>query len=92
MICAACESAKVRPYVGGSYNLACLPCCVRLVLSAYPDKRQASVMLAAIGRFEGGPDRDVVLSEVRAAIAQRAESQTSTAPNSCSLPPSNDQN
>lgn len=79
MICAACESAKARLHVGGSYNFSCLQCCVRLVLSAHPDKHQASVMLAAIGRFNKSPERDVILEAVRLAIVERNASLESTA-------------
>lgn len=65
MTCAACESSKERP-MSGAYQLTCLHCCARLVLSTQPDRLQASVMLAAIARQPGDPDRADILALVRA--------------------------
>lgn len=47
MTCQQCESSKQRQH-SGAYSFKCVECCARLVLSAHPDKRQASAMLAAI--------------------------------------------
>lgn len=51
--------------------MQCLECCTRLVLSAYPDKRQAAVMLAAIERFRGSPGRAQVLESVAQSLGKR---------------------
>ena len=50
MTCRDCESSKTRRWHGG-YDLACLPCCARLVLSARPSREHARGMLAAIERW-----------------------------------------
>jgi len=62
--CPACESAAKKP-LSGIYRFTCVQCCARLVLSAHPDKRQASAMLAAIARFRESPSRADVLECVR---------------------------
>ena len=49
--------------------MRCLGCCVRLVLSTHPDRRQAACMLAAISAAEGAPHRRDVLVAVAAALA-----------------------
>jgi hypothetical protein len=51
--------------------MQCLECCTRLVLSAYPDKRQAGAMLAAIERFQGSPGRAQVLESVAQSLGKR---------------------
>jgi hypothetical protein len=51
--------------------MQCLACCTRLVLSAYPDKRQASAMLAAIERFKNAPGREQVLASVAQILGKR---------------------
>lgn len=48
----------------GVYDLKCLDCCARLVLSTHPDRRLAAAMLAAIERVPGAPDRAEVLAAV----------------------------
>lgn len=70
MTCQACESSRQRRH-SGAYHLACLECCVRLVLSTHPSKRQAAVMLAAIQRFREAPGRDAILECVRQTLAKR---------------------
>lgn len=67
--CPACESSRTRPH-SGAYRMQCLACCTRLVLSAHPDKRQASAMLAAIARFKDAPGRDAILASVRQALTK----------------------
>ena len=62
--CPACEKASANP-LSGMYHFKCLHCCARLVLSAHPDKRQASAMLGAILRFRESPSRADVLECVR---------------------------
>lgn len=68
--CQACESSKQRP-TSGAYRFQCLECCTRLVLSAYPNKAQASAMLAAIERFPLSPGREQVLESVRQCLEKR---------------------
>ncbi len=70
MTCQACESSKQRP-LSGAYRMQCLECCTRLVLTAHPDKRQASALLAAIERCPGNPGRAAVLESVRQALTKR---------------------
>ena len=68
--CPACEAARTKPH-SGAYHFGCLHCCARLVISAHPSKRQASVMLAAIERFRGAPGRAEILECVRRCLAKR---------------------
>lgn len=68
--CRACEAAKARPH-SGAYRMQCLQCCTRLVLSTHPDKRQAAVMLAAVGRYPNAPGRDEILGSVRRCLEKR---------------------
>lgn len=70
MTCKACELSKQRPH-SGVYRMQCLECCTRLVLSAHPDKRQASALMAAIERFQESPGRVAVLESVRQALTKR---------------------
>ena len=53
----------------GVYDLACLDCCARLVMSAHPDRRAAGMLMAAIERYKGAPARADVVRAVRAAVA-----------------------
>lgn len=73
--CQACESSEQRPHCG-LYQFQCLECCARLVLSAHPDKRQASAMLAAIARFKDAPGRDAILECVRQRLTKRPSATT----------------
>jgi hypothetical protein len=68
--CQACESSR-RRVTSGAYNFRCVHCCARLVLSAHPNKKQASVMLAAIARFRDAPGRDEVLACVALELTKR---------------------
>jgi hypothetical protein len=52
----------------GVYDLMCLDCCARLVLSARPSKAIAGAMLAAIERMPGSPARDEVVEAVKAVM------------------------
>lgn len=70
MKCSACMRSEKRPACG-AYRLQCMACCTRLVLSAYPSKTQAAVMLEAIARFPGNPGREQVLECVRQELARR---------------------
>jgi hypothetical protein len=70
MTCPACTETQAKPLCG-SYQMTCMDCCTRLVLSAHPDKKQAAVMLAAIARFPGAPGRGAVLESVRLELTKR---------------------
>lgn len=59
--CPSCTTAATNP-LSGLYQLRCLPCCVRLVLSARPDKMQAQSMLAAIAMVKDAPGRAAILA------------------------------
>ena len=52
----------------GVYDLMCLDCCARLVLSVRPDKAKAGAMLAVIERMPGSPARTEVIGAVKAAM------------------------
>jgi hypothetical protein len=66
--CNACEAHRKASEAGapsGRYQLTCLDCCVRLVDSARPSKRQAAGMLAAIARQPGSPKRADILKALK---------------------------
>jgi len=46
----------------GIFNMSCLICCVRLVKSARPSRKQQEIMLASIARFKNAPNRDQILA------------------------------
>lgn len=62
--CKDCWRATLTPHWGG-FNMACIGCCARLVLSCSPDKQQAEAMLGAITMRPGRPTRKEVLAAVR---------------------------
>ena len=70
MTCKTCAIQASAAH-SGRYDMTCLACCTRLVMSTHPDKRQASIMLAAVERQSGNPGRDAVLACVRLAMAKR---------------------
>ena len=70
MTCEICTQANTTKH-SGRYDLRCLECCARLVISAHPDKRQAAGMLAAIARFKEAPGREQILECVRQCLAKR---------------------
>lgn len=70
MTCPHCQSYEQRPHYGG-YQLRCLECCARLVLSAHPSKLHAMAMLAAIARFRDSPGREEILACVRQMMEKR---------------------
>lgn len=55
----------------GLVQMSCLGCCVRLVLSAHPDRKLAQAMLASIAATDGAPAR----ADVLAAVAERLKGQ-----------------
>lgn len=71
MVAAACDQCQARAArpLCGAFHFGCVQCCAALVRSAHPDRRQASVMLAAISRFEGAPARQAILNGVAEGLA-----------------------
>lgn len=57
--------------MSGAYHFACLACCTRLVLSAYPSKPHAASMLGAIERYTGNPGRERILECVGQELTKR---------------------
>ena len=51
----------------GRVQMQCLGCCVRLVLSAHPERKLAQAMLASIAAVDGAPSR----ADVLAAVAEK---------------------
>ena len=51
----------------GRVQMSCIGCCVRLVLSAHPERKFAQAMLASIAAVDGAPAR----ADVLAAVAER---------------------
>ena len=47
--------------------MSCIGCCVRLVLSAHPERKFAQAMLASIAAVDGAPSR----ADVLAAVAEK---------------------
>ena len=68
--CASCELSKKRP-MSGAYNVKCLDCCTRLVMSAYPLRQAAAAMLAVVQRHHGRAGREQVSESVRQILARR---------------------
>lgn len=61
-----CNLCKDSP--GGAYNIKCVNCCARLVISARPSKTQQEDMLAVIERHKGCPSRADILEIVKKTI------------------------
>jgi len=57
----------------GMYDLKCVECCARLVISTRPSKPRASAMLAAIERINDAPSRDVILDRVKTIASGKAD-------------------
>lgn len=62
--CPHCTRADAGDIVG-RYAFSCLGCCARLVASARPVRHLQEVMLAAIARFPGAPERAQILQAIR---------------------------
>jgi len=78
--CQLCEISekswkKQGPATGyppaGRVQMQCLGCCVRLVLSAHPERKLAQAMLASIAAVDGAPAR----ADVLAAVAGKLKGQ-----------------
>ena len=71
--CKPCQESLKRPAPtggqkpAGRVQMQCIGCCVRLVLSAHPERKLAQAMLASIAATDGAPTRVAVL----AAVAER---------------------
>lgn len=57
-------------HVGNIYDLKCLDCCVRLVMSARPSKVHAAGLLACIERTPGTPSRAEIIEALKGAKEQ----------------------
>ena len=55
----------------GRVQMSCIGCCVRLVLSAHPERKLAQAMLASIAAVDGAPAR----ADVLAAVAGKLKGQ-----------------
>lgn len=64
--CDLCNDSQTAGRPSGVFNLLCLGCCARLVLSARPLRRAQEAMLASIARMPGAPSRAQVLSHLQA--------------------------
>lgn len=68
--CHPCQKASSGQKTG-LYSMRCHACCVRLVLSAHPNRKLASAMAAAIERFPENPGRSSVLESVAQSLKKR---------------------
>lgn len=62
--CFSCTQYSSNP-LSGTYNLLCLACCRRLILSAHPLKHLAAGHLEAISRIKGAPNREQILNSLK---------------------------
>ena len=62
--CPQCAAATSMTH-SGDYRASCIECCARLMRSARPNRRMASVLLAAIARLPGAPDRADILAHMK---------------------------
>ena len=54
----------------GVYDLNCLDCCTRLVMSAHPNRPLARALMASIERHKGAPAKSAVVQSIEAAVQQ----------------------
>ena len=47
------------------YDFNCLECCGRLVAKSRPNRLRQEMMLAAIERFLGSPERDAIIEKLK---------------------------
>lgn len=52
----------------GVYDLSCLDCCTRLVMTAHPNRPLARALMASIERHKGAPTKAAVVQSVAAAV------------------------
>jgi hypothetical protein len=61
-----CEHCKIAiTQICPVYDLECVGCCARLVVSARPWKSHQEAMLSVISRFEGAPIREDVINGIK---------------------------
>lgn len=65
MTCTHCKKAETKTYKGGVWNATCLGCCVRVVVSARPDRALQEAMLASIARHPKAPKRELILQKLK---------------------------
>ncbi len=58
--CPDCTTSSTNP-THGVYNLECVMCCSRLVVSLRPSKLHQESMLEVIRRVKGSPSRQAIL-------------------------------
>lgn len=63
-VCPACHATQARPHCG-AYNLRCVVCCARLVVSARPLRHAQEGLLACITRHPENPSKADVLSAIK---------------------------
>lgn len=64
MTCPDCTTSATNP-VHGVYDLECVMCCARLVVSARPHKRAQESMLETIRRVKGSPSRQAIMDCIK---------------------------
>ena len=62
--CAACSIVKARALCG-AYNLRCVRCCARLVMSARPNRKAQEAMLACITRRPENPNQTDIMKAIK---------------------------
>ncbi len=63
-VCPACHATQARPHCG-AYNLRCVACCARLVVSARPLRHAQEGLLACITRHPENPSKADVLNAIK---------------------------
>lgn len=62
--CRACQATQARPHCG-AYNMRCVKCCARLVVSARPNRNAQEAMLACITRRPSNPTKPEVIQAIK---------------------------
>lgn len=62
--CLSCSKRSLN-LLSGIYNATCVMCCADLMITAYPSKRHASVLLDSLTKFKDAPARKEILDEVK---------------------------
>lgn len=78
LTCAACQKARASALTG-VYDFKCLPCCLRLTMTTYSDKRLAMKQIEAILRFRLAPTRETLMACVSQVWEKRRSALASAA-------------
>jgi hypothetical protein len=62
--CHACALVQTRALCG-AYNLRCVRCCARLVMSARPNRKAQEAMLLCITRRKENPQQSDILKAIK---------------------------